>query len=727
MFSSYNYTDISSGFFEAAQERFKDYSDRMIYKTFDMEQPPASQGFVEESYDIVLASNVLHATDKLEEMMAHSRQLLKPGGYLIVLELTSNDSMRIRLPMGPLPGWWVGAETGRPMGPTVTLPKWDALLRRHGFGGIDTSTPILHKLHVSTVFVAQAIDDRISLLRSPLSSMNTLPSTEAPRLVIVGGETLTTYRITEQAAAVLAPRFSSIERIASFDELEDDMPYSSTVLSLTEPDDPLFKNITPRKLIALKTLWRQGGNILWVTRGARSDEPFSAMSHGLGRAMIHEYPNITLQVLDLDRLGDEETTTRLLVEELLRLEILKKWKGEGQGGEFLWSIEPEVCMQSGIRTIPRLYKCEDANKRYNSHRRTVTKAVNVQEHPILFASEGSTYELEDPSPLHLTPHIPSKSRTVQISHFLLQTIEVASYGKLMLFVGTDHNTADRVLGLSPVTESRPTVPADWTVAIGENDPAKLMVLVAAHITTSRILKLVPSGSIALVHEPDLLVGAALTQQSKDLNVRVVITTALKSQVRSGWQYVSENLPRRLVKKLLSNSVTAFVKLSQAPGSARAGELLRDCAPRSCIKFDSEDFYGTSTELKSRSSPSEASEVLKSAWLASAELLSQIENPSVVSLQALPKLSIAEIPLTIVDCMASTVEVSVQAIDSGVIFRADRTYFLVGMSGQVGQSLCQWMVGHGAKYVVLTSRRPKVHPEFIKSMEAMDSTVKILAL
>jgi hybrid polyketide synthase/nonribosomal peptide synthetase ACE1 len=50
-----------------------------------------------------------------------------------------------------------------------------------------------------------------------------------------------------------------------------------------------------------------------------------------------------------------------------------------------------------------------------------------------------------------------------------------------------------------------------------------------------------------------------------------------------------------------------------------------------------------------------------------------------------------------------------------------------MSGQVGQSLCQWMVGHGAKYVVLTSRRPKVHPEFIKSMEAMTATVKILAL
>lgn len=85
MFSSYTYTDISSGFFEAAQNRFQDFESRMVYKTFDMERSPISQGFIEGSYDVILASNVLHATDKLEEMMTHVRQLLKPGGYLVCL------------------------------------------------------------------------------------------------------------------------------------------------------------------------------------------------------------------------------------------------------------------------------------------------------------------------------------------------------------------------------------------------------------------------------------------------------------------------------------------------------------------------------------------------------------------------------------------------------------------------------------------------------------------
>lgn len=729
-FSSYTYTDISSGFFEAAQERFSEYEGRMIFKTFDMERSPASQGFVEGSYDLVLASNVLHATGLPQEMMRNVRKLLKPGGYLITLELTSNDTLRVGLPMGSLPGWWVGAESGRPDGPAFTLPQWDVLLRDSGFGGIETSTPPLHKLYVSTVFASQAVDDRVALLRSPLPSMVELPPTDAAQLVITGGETLAAHRIAERLRVLLAPRFSNVVRVSNFESLDAaTLPPSSTVLSLTELDEPLFKTITPGKLGALKTLWSQASTILWVTRGSRAEEPHSFMTVGVGRVMRFEYPNISLQVLDLDRL--EHNTPEVLAEELLRLEVLGKWEKESRGDDLLWSVEPEVYLESGTRVIPRLYQMEQANTRYNSSRRTITKEVDPKESSVLFSSGGASYELQHPSPLHRSDRLPTSgpTTTVLVSHFVLQTVSVPFAGSLMLVVGTDEATGKNVLALSHTSESRATVLSDWTVPLDGTDPAKALVSVASNITASAILNSVPSGGTIVVHEPDQWVGSALEAQSKQCSVDLVVTTSVKAPSSNGWRSIQPNLPQRLVKRVLPKSPSAFVDLSQAPGSAAVGQTIRKCLPPSCVTYSSTHFYTTVTELRTGFQTDRVTEMLRSACLLMRAGREQNDSPSppVSRLQDLSKLSVIEASLTVVNCSDQTVTANIQPIDEGMIFRPDRTYFLVGLAGEVGQSLCQWMVEHGARYIALTSRRPKVHPEFIRSMEAMGATVKALPL
>jgi len=128
-FSTYTYTDISSAFFENAENRFQEHAERMIFKTFDMEVDIVFQGYQEGFYDMVVASNVLHATEPIERALENTRRLLKPGGYLLCLEVINNDSLRSGLPMAGLPGWWVGADTGRPWGPTFTLAQWNDHLR----------------------------------------------------------------------------------------------------------------------------------------------------------------------------------------------------------------------------------------------------------------------------------------------------------------------------------------------------------------------------------------------------------------------------------------------------------------------------------------------------------------------------------------------------------------------------------------------------------------------
>lgn len=57
MYSSYTYTDVSSGFFPAARERFKGYA-AIEYAVLDISKDPLEQGFEPESFDFIVACNV---------------------------------------------------------------------------------------------------------------------------------------------------------------------------------------------------------------------------------------------------------------------------------------------------------------------------------------------------------------------------------------------------------------------------------------------------------------------------------------------------------------------------------------------------------------------------------------------------------------------------------------------------------------------------------------------
>ena len=57
MYSEYCYTDISAGFLNAAKERFKAYQ-YLQYAVLDISKDPIEQGFMPESYDLILAFNV---------------------------------------------------------------------------------------------------------------------------------------------------------------------------------------------------------------------------------------------------------------------------------------------------------------------------------------------------------------------------------------------------------------------------------------------------------------------------------------------------------------------------------------------------------------------------------------------------------------------------------------------------------------------------------------------
>ena len=59
LYLKYTFTDISSGFFVQAKERFKDY-EGIEYQALDISKDPVEQGFNAGEYDLIIASNVCH-------------------------------------------------------------------------------------------------------------------------------------------------------------------------------------------------------------------------------------------------------------------------------------------------------------------------------------------------------------------------------------------------------------------------------------------------------------------------------------------------------------------------------------------------------------------------------------------------------------------------------------------------------------------------------------------
>ncbi len=85
--TNYTFTDIGSGFLAQAQQKFNDYP-FVEYRLLDIDKSPTEQGFEKHSFDVVIASNVLHATRNIDQTVQHVRSLLAPGGFLLVWEIT---------------------------------------------------------------------------------------------------------------------------------------------------------------------------------------------------------------------------------------------------------------------------------------------------------------------------------------------------------------------------------------------------------------------------------------------------------------------------------------------------------------------------------------------------------------------------------------------------------------------------------------------------------------
>jgi acyl transferase domain-containing protein/acyl carrier protein/protein-L-isoaspartate O-methyltransferase len=130
--AEYTFTDVSSLFLAKAQEKFAAYP-FVNYKLLDIERDPSSQGFADGDFDVIVAANVLHATSDLRETLRHARRLLAPGGLLVLLE--GAQALRLGdLIVGLTDGWWRFRDHDlRPAHALLAPDRWLTALNEVGF------------------------------------------------------------------------------------------------------------------------------------------------------------------------------------------------------------------------------------------------------------------------------------------------------------------------------------------------------------------------------------------------------------------------------------------------------------------------------------------------------------------------------------------------------------------------------------------------------------------
>lgn len=352
--SRYVYTDISPAFFEAASDRYRGFSDKLEFKVLDIEHDPSKQGFELGTYDLIFATSVLHATKNLEVTIRNARMLLKPGGKLVILEIT-NDVVRAGFAFGLLPGWWLSEEDYRQHGPCISTNKWNELLCRNGFSGVELEIPdyLDEACHEYSILISTATEPFFGQAQIPSVSKSHCPKT----LIIVIQDNASQLKIANSFKSRLISSNMSkdcailtLEQTSTIDDLD-----SRLCFSFTEIEQPILSNIDESNFGWLRNLLATVRGIIWVTNGGdchRNDPQFHLID-GLARVARTEFSRLIFVTLALENIDS--------VSEAVVDKILGVFKNTFFG-QSLDEFEPEYREKDGILEISRIIEASYLNK-----------------------------------------------------------------------------------------------------------------------------------------------------------------------------------------------------------------------------------------------------------------------------------------------------------------------------------------------------------------------------
>ncbi|KAL8900473.1 MAG: hypothetical protein Q9207_005688, partial [Kuettlingeria erythrocarpa] len=738
--SSYDFTDISAGFFEAARERFADWGDLVRYRTFDADADASQQGFEAEAYDVVIASHVLHATKNIRRTLDQLRRLLKPGGKLILAE-TTRDRPENQVVFGMLPGWWVSEEEERQGSPTLSTEAWEQHLTQAGYTGLD--------VEVSDCDNESFASSSVMMSTVTTTAATTTESASIPESVLILDSTHVTAPWIEELR-------SNIEKVTgqrpTTSSLQDIVPMSKAYIFLDEVFDPLLAKIDERGFQSLKGIVAKAKAIMWVSRGGtdRCEMPHMALHSGLLRVLRCEDFNGRFITMDVDPNRDASKIQTEAIADVFRTAIV-----EDQDDD----VDSEYMERNGILHISRAKHAPEANRLMNyeyveeppslqpffQSGSTLRHDLNVHEAgEIVFASEpADTPSL--PNSAIRTGWIEVKPQAFSLSCHQLQRSVITAFGcsGYIKKLGADFKgafkTGDRVCALveGPIGNSI-SVPVSSLVSLPDNMSFETAASIPLTFVTASYSILdvahLSKGQRILIDGAASDIGQAALQISRSVGAQVFLIVETAEEADSlvkEWSIARDRIvvvdkhgsPLQWCPALSEEPVDVLMQCSHSALDPLMWQLV---APFGCVInligpgveheqsealpiSSNQTIYNVDIPAVARHKPHAFSRALQ-------ETMKMFQSGKLKPIVPLHIAAVGrlqdhlyrrergeKVASTIIIKPTSEDQVLVRPSKQSAVFAADASYLIVGGFGGIGQSICQWMAARGAKNLILLSR------------------------
>lgn len=282
--------------------------------------------------------------------------------------------------MGVLPGWWLGADDGRPAEPYISSERWDAELRRAGFAGAGT---VAYDGYLNNNIIAAPAEAEVRPKRVTLLHLGDSPEDE-PALGILTAE------LHGAGFAVETHPFGK-----SFDAL----PPSQDIIAALDITRPFFHDLTEVQLTQFQDLLRRASSnqcgILWVTGASQvaCADPRYAAAIGVARVLRNETDInfATLELEDFSRKG-----LSFVPGVLTEFQIRRPSEGESVSPEAEWAVvggKVLTCRYHFVRVPEEIKACVSGGQ----ERGSVGVFKKLEQHRAGLASTLFWKEMPEPS------------------------------------------------------------------------------------------------------------------------------------------------------------------------------------------------------------------------------------------------------------------------------------------------------------------------------------------
>jgi SAM-dependent methyltransferase/acyl carrier protein/NADP-dependent 3-hydroxy acid dehydrogenase YdfG len=226
----YVYTDISKAFTKYGEKTYGVKYPFMEFQVLNLEKDIKGQGFSYSDFDMIIATNVMHATRNLRDTLQRVKSLLKTNGWLVLNESTQASEYHI-IAYGLLEGWWLFEDRALRLkdSPLLSIGMWKQLLWEEGFiraRVLGHTTPEEKQLPHKVIITES--DGRVktpfapsSLELAPAQGVETGSVNPGPR----AREEVPTEQTLRQVGDTIVQCLTQVLQLGA-DKFDPDMPYS---------------------------------------------------------------------------------------------------------------------------------------------------------------------------------------------------------------------------------------------------------------------------------------------------------------------------------------------------------------------------------------------------------------------------------------------------------------------------------------------------------------------